>query len=137
MYQTKAAAASTAQAAAHRVTTPSMWWAMADTPEQAPGPVRGSGPAPHGLARRFVACKTIAPMIASVIAAPRQSLAMLDSHRGAAGSRPACHRCQHLIRPAGPPAPMLQWVPSPAPAGTSGRALPAATATEPAADGQR
>jgi hypothetical protein len=47
-------------------------------------------------------------MIASVIAAPKKSLAMLDgSHRAAAaGSRPACHRCQHLARPAGSPDPM-------------------------------
>src|SRR6516162_8964777 len=101
MYQVKAAAASTALARAHRVTIPSTWWARADTPEQAPGPVRGFGPAPHGLARRFVACKTIAPTIASVTVAPRKSLAMLDGgRRGADGSRLACHRCQHLARPA-------------------------------------
>jgi hypothetical protein len=46
-------------------------------------------------------------MIASVIAAPRKSLAMLDGrHRAADGSRLACHRCQHLGRPAGSPDPM-------------------------------
>src|SRR6185312_4651510 len=54
---------------------------MAATPEQVRGPVRGFGPAPHWLARPFVACKTIAPMIASVTAAPRKSLAMLVGGR--------------------------------------------------------
>src|SRR5262247_3503685 len=101
---------------------------MADTPEQPPARVRGFGPVPHGLARRFVACKTIAPMIASVIAAPRRSLAMLDGGlREADGSRPACHRCQHLARPAGSPDPMSQWVPrrrrpEPGPAAAGGLA---------------
>src|SRR5215475_11043140 len=119
MYQMKAVAASAAQPMAHRVTTPSMCWAMAGTPEQAPGPARGFGPVPHWLARRFVACSTIAPMIASVIAAPRKSLAVNGDRRGAAdGPGPACHRCQHLIRPAGPPDLMPQWVPWPAQAGT-------------------
>src|SRR6476646_4105371 len=107
---------------------------MAGTRQQAPVPVRRLGPTPHWLARPFVACKTIAPMIASVTAAPRKSLAMLvGGRRRADGSRLACHRCQHLIRPAGSPAPMPQWVPTPAPAGTSGPVTRSLAGVRPAA----
>src|SRR5262247_3978344 len=126
MYQMKVITASTAQARTHSPPIPRMWLAMAGRPEQAPGPARGCGSARHWLARLFVANSRIAPMIVTVNTRPRKSLALCGGGlprwpkpSAAAGSFPACHRCQHGIRAVASRDLMLVWVPSPVRTGTS------------------
>src|SRR5215475_4213706 len=126
MYQMKVITASTAQARTHSPPIPRMWLAMAGRPEQAPGPARGCGSARHWLARLFVANSRIAPMIVTVNTRPRKSLALCGGGlprwpkpSAAAGSLPACHRCQHGIRAVASRDLMLVWVTLPVPMGTS------------------
>src|SRR5215470_9973216 len=126
MYQTKAITANAAQARTHSAPIPRIWSAMAGRPEQAPGPARGCGSARHWLARAFVANSRIAPMIATVNARPRKSLAPCGgglpgwpNPPAAAGSLPARHRCQHGIRAAASRDLMVVWVPLPVRTGTS------------------
>src|SRR5215470_14898853 len=103
---------------------------MAEMPAQVPGPARGFSCALHGLARELVTCRRMTPVIASVAAAPRKSLARCggglcssSKARAVNGSWGACAGYRRLMRADLRDELILRWIPPAQGRGTSGHAV--------------